>query len=138
MGSEYVASQARDLIKNGGPNVAYVLELVHQIGKLRPDQLSRLSEAFNQADQNPAAQLDAGDAGWRSACAAGGQRQRAWYLARQAAAAVATEQGATYGIAYRIGYVTAAVAHRDMLTAQQFDTLTEPWRAAIGPIPGPS
>jgi hypothetical protein len=125
--SESTDAQIHSMIENGGPNLAHVLTLIDQIGQLDLGSLRILGEAFDRADMG---RWDAAaGAGWRSACAAGITRQCGWYRARHAAAAIATERGASYEVAYFIGYVAGAVANRDLLAPEHFNALTAAWKA---------
>lgn len=124
-----------DFAKVGAPNSVEVLALLHAVAVMTDDQKAALQAALAGRDEVGVAGADAAsNAGWRSTVAIGGQRQVAWYLARHAAEHVATERGFPHDIAHKIGYITAAVAHRDRLTDDQFQALTQPWQVAVGPL----
>lgn len=124
-----------DFAKVGAPNSVEVLALLHAVAVMTDEEKATLQAALADRDKVGVTEADAAsNSGWRSAVAIGGQRQVAWYLARHAAEHVATERGFPHDIAYEIGYIAAAVAHRDQLTDDQFQALTQPWQAAVGPL----
>lgn len=130
------ASGLRQRLRPGErPQQRRVLALMQAVAAMTDDQKVRLLTAFADLDDAVLARLhDASSVGWRSAVDIGGQRQVAWYLARHAAEHVAAVRGSPDYIGYKIGYVAAAVSHRDQLSDDQCQAITQPWQVAVGPL----
>ena len=96
-------------VRPDGPQGAEVAAIIERARRLTGDEASRLIAA--QRVEWYAAWRAARDAGWYAGWYA--EWDAAWAAARDAAGALVV---------------------RDLLTAEDYDTLTRPWREAIGPI----
>ena len=112
-----------------GPQGVHVAALVDGTRSFTADEVERLVAAWDAT----------GDAAWAAAQAAAQDAARA--AAREAASDAAWEaawdavQGATWGVTRDVACDTVrALVVRDLISADHYDTLTMPWRAAIGPI----
>ena len=121
-----------------GPQGAHVAALLERARHLTPDEASELD---NARDAVPVDALDA--ASDAELGAARGARGAAWDAARGAAwdAARGAARDAAWGAwgawgAARAAALDAAGALvvRDLIPAEDYDTLTRTWRTVIGPI----
>lgn len=116
----------------GGRGMAYwvidhppveVAALTLALAALTERQVAELAEAY--AATGPEWDV-AANAGWSTAIGAGDSRRLDWYRCR-----LAVERWEPAGhpaLGYRLGYLAAAVACRDLLTAEQYTAFTAPAR----------
>lgn len=113
-----------------GPQGEHVVALIERAGRLTADEAKQLSFAWDAA--GGAAWAAAWDAAWGAA--RGAARAAAWDAAGVAAGDAARD--AAWGAA---GGAAIALVVRDLIDSSGFsqahyDTLTGPWRTAIGPV----
>ncbi|MGW1814104.1 hypothetical protein ACWCQM_11160 [Streptomyces sp. NPDC002125] len=129
-----------DLEATFGPGWAGVAQVVRQAASLTADQAGRIHDAARDAawaDARPAAE----DAARAAARTSG--RADAWHAARAATwnagwhASRESTWDRTWDTAWAASWSAAwAAVVRDLITPDQHDTLTGPWRAAF-PHPTP-
>lgn len=116
-----------------GPNTALVERVIEQAKTMTPEQAEALEAAWiddefaiwNSAKR--AARRDAYGVARRAAHGAG--RDTAWYAARGASWKAGPDD------AWFVTWNTAAACIvRDLITPEQFDTLTETWVSVFGPL----
>ena len=122
-----------------GPQGVHVAALIERARRLTPDEASALGAARDAAlgAACGAARDAALDAAWDAA------RDAAWSAARDAALGGA--RGGAWGgawdavweatcAAWDAAWSAVALVVRDLITTEDYDTLTRPWREVIGPI----
>ena len=100
-----------------GPQSEHVVALLDRARHLTPDEASALADAWDNA--------------WDNA------RDAAWYVAWDAAWCDGLDDGLGDGLddaRDAVRDTVLALVVRDLITADCYDTLTWPWREAIGPI----
>lgn len=104
-----------------GPNGEAVAALIKQAGEMTPGEVTRLYAAWYTAwDMAGAAARDA--ARYAAVYAAGAAaRDAAWYAAEAAAR-------------YAARYAARALVVRDLISAEDFTTLTAPWVSVMGEL----
>ena len=108
-----------------GPHGEHVAALIRSIPDITRSAAERLALAWDAAWD--VARYVARDAAWDAARAVAwyaawdAARAAAWYAAWDAARAAARD-------------AALALLVRDLITTEHYDTLTRPWRTAIGPI----
>jgi hypothetical protein len=122
-----------------GPNGEAVAALIDRCRTLTDDEIRRWDAARDAAwyaawyAARDAAGDAAGEAAWEAAWYAA--RDAAWDAAREAAwdaAGDAAREAAWEAARYAARYAAWALLVRDLITAEQFDTLTGPWVAVMG------
>lgn len=124
-----------DLADVFGPGWAGVIQVVRQAASLTADQARRIHDAARDAawaDARPAAE-DAAQTAARTS-----DRADAWHAAKAAAwtaswnASRDSTWDRTWDVAWTASWSAAwAAVVRDLITPDQHDTLTAPWRAAF-------
>ena len=113
-----------------GPQGAHVAALLERARHLTPDEASELD---NARAAEPVDALDA--ASDAELGAARGARGAAWDAARGAARDAAWGVWGAWGAARAAALDAAgALVVRDLIPAEDYDTLTRTWREVIGPI----
>ena len=117
-----------------GPQGAAVAALIERAGQLSVDEAKRLAAAGDAAwaAERDAAWVAAGDAAWAAVAAT---RVAAWdaaWVAAWDAAGVAAWVAA--GARDAAGAAAQGLVARDLISRQSYDTITRPWRTAVGPI----
>ena len=110
-----------------GPQGVQVAALIERSRRLAADDLQRLTAEW------PAAWA-ARDVAWEAAtdAARDAARDAAWEAAWEAATDAARD--AAWGAAWVARDVALALVVRDLISTEDYDTLTLPWRQTIGPI----
>ena len=113
-----------------GPQGAHVVALLERARHLTLDEARALAPVWDDALAD--ALGDASDAAWDAAESAA---LAATLAATLTAALAAVEEAAALGDAlYAVRDAAGALVVRDLITTEDYDTLTRPWRTVIGPI----
>jgi hypothetical protein len=120
-----------------GPNGRHVAAFIDRVAALTAGEATALAAAWNAAWDDAAWAAAAWDdaawnaAAWSAALAAArdATRTAAW-----AAAGDAARDAARAAARSAAAWAAAALVVRDVLTPENYDTLTLPWRRAVGPI----
>lgn len=106
------------------------LVFLDAVENMTGEQVRAVSDAFARA--NRARFRDSRRAAWRATHSAGRAPGELWELTKRTGEQVAAARGFVPNAAHRVGCLSAALACRELLTAEDFAVLTDAWRRTIG------